>query len=72
MTEYGIFNDEGCVEAQFYSREEAEAAIADRYTDETDDDLEIHEVCPDHEEQRRDVCEECFTEESDDNDEESE
>ena len=47
--EWGIFNDDSAdwtadeaVEAQFYSREEAEAALADRYSD--DDSLVIHAV----------------------------
>lgn len=47
--EYGIFNDESAnwteeesLEAQFYSREEAEAAIKERYADE--DDLTVHEI----------------------------
>lgn len=49
MTEWGIFNDESAdwtageaVEAGFYSREEAERAIAERYS--VDDELTVHEV----------------------------
>lgn len=61
MVEYGLFNDEGLMEGQFYGPEEARAAIADRYTEE--DELEVHEVCPEHEGERRDVCEDCFAEE---------
>lgn len=60
MTEYGLFNDEGLLEGQFYSVAEAEAAIADRYSDE--DDLHVSEVCPDHPDQERDNCEECNAE----------
>jgi len=48
MTEYGLFNDESAdysaeesVEAGFYSREEAEAAILARY--DADDGLVVHE-----------------------------
>lgn len=47
--EWGIFNDEAAdwtaeesVEAGFYSREEAEKAVADRYREE--DELVIHEI----------------------------
>lgn len=63
MTEYGIFNDEGCIERQFYSIKEVIDAIDDRYTFE--DDLEVHVLCEYHEEQRADVCEECWAEEED-------
>jgi hypothetical protein len=63
VIEIGIFNDEGCVEAQFYSVAEAQAAVADRYSDE--DHLVIEEVCPEHEEQAAASCEECFTEDED-------
>lgn len=57
MAEYGLFNDEGCVEAGFYSREEALNARAMRY--DPDDDLEVLEVCPDHEGQPREHCDDC-------------
>ncbi len=55
--EYGLFNDEGLVEGQFYSQEEAIKARDERYTD--DDDLEVLEICPDHPEYARLGCEEC-------------
>jgi hypothetical protein len=49
VTEFGIFNDESAshteneaVEAGFYSREEAEKAIIERYC--VDDALYVHEV----------------------------
>ena len=57
MSEYGLFNDEGCVEAQFYSVEEALRAL--KFYD-PDDDIDVREICPDHDEQARDTCEECF------------
>lgn len=60
-TEYGLFNDEGCVEAGFYSAEEARAAITNDY--DADDGLEIEEICPDHEGQPRCGCEICDSEE---------
>lgn len=56
MTEYGIFNDDSAdytedeaVEAGFYSKEEAEEAIMDRYSD--DDSLTVHEVEEEEEEE---------------------
>ena len=49
MAEYGLFNDEACgwtaeesVEANFFSIEEAEQAIKDRYSEE--DELVIHAI----------------------------
>ncbi len=48
MNEWGIFNDESAdwtaeeaVEAGYYSREEAEAALHERYAD---DDCQTHEI----------------------------
>lgn len=60
-TEFGLFNDEGCVANQFYSRHEAEAFMLTEY--EEDDELHVAEICPEHEEQERDTCEECNAEE---------
>jgi hypothetical protein len=54
MTEWGIFNDESedytadeAIEAGFYSREEAEKALTERYSE--DDDAEV-QVCAEPEE----------------------
>jgi hypothetical protein len=58
MTEFGLFNDEGCVEAGFYSQAEAERANVN-----AEDDLSVHEICPDHDYQERDTCEDCFADE---------
>jgi len=58
-TEYGIFIDEGCVESGFYSREEAEAAVVDRYDGE---EVWIDAICHEHPEQPADKCEECHAE----------
>jgi hypothetical protein len=59
-TEYGIFSDEGCLECGFYSESKARiAARGSEYADEPD--VYVAEMCPDHEEQPRDTCEECFT-----------
>lgn len=57
MIEFGLFNDEGCVERQFYTRRDAEEARDTRY--EPEDELTVHELCPDHEEQPKISCEEC-------------
>lgn len=67
-TEYGIFNDEGCVERQFYRHSDAETAIAENY--DRDDNLRIEEMCPDHadDEQPRDGCELCAEEEEQEED----
>jgi hypothetical protein len=61
MTEFGLFNDEGCVEAGFYSEAEARAAIDHRF--DAEDELTAREICPEHEEQARDTCEDCFADE---------
>lgn len=72
MTEYGIFNDESqnyteneAVEAGFWSREEAEAVLKDRYCD--DDECHVHAVEESEEEDEDEECEE----ECDDEDSES-
>lgn len=57
MTEFGIFNDEGCVECGFYSRKEAEQTLRSNYDE--DDELEVHAICHDHPEQIAEFCEEC-------------
>lgn len=65
-TEYGIFNDEGCVERGFWSAEEAlrELKLMD-----PEDHGDVKELCPEHEEQARDTCEECFAEDEGEEDE---
>lgn len=57
MIEYGLFNDEGCVEAQFYSKEKAQEALA---AYDPEDGLHVAEVCPEHEGEERDSCEETW------------
>lgn len=57
MREYGIFNDEGLIESDFYSREAAQKALAAKYAE--DRWAEVCEVCPDHGDYRRGSCEEC-------------
>jgi hypothetical protein len=43
MIEFGIFSDEGLLEGDFHSREEAEAARVARYVD---DGARVGVVCP--------------------------
>jgi hypothetical protein len=64
---FGIFNDEGLVEGDFYSQEEAQTAIKERYSEE--DDLHVAECCHDHPEQERESCEECNSEDKEEEDE---
>ncbi|MEU8133269.1 hypothetical protein [Streptodolium elevatio] len=65
MPKFGVFSDEGCTDV-FDSREEAEAK-ADEYKAEDDgywaDLIYVEEMCPDHEQQARSSCEDCFGEE---------
>lgn len=60
MAEYGLFSDEGCVESEFFSMDDARQALTD-YSEE--DRLEALEICGDHEEQPRVSCEKCYGEE---------
>jgi hypothetical protein len=53
---FGLFNDEGLVEGEFETHEEATNAL-NRYSEE--DDLHVSEICPDHPGQERDNCELC-------------
>jgi hypothetical protein len=59
MTEFGIFSDEGLLEAGLYSVTAAEEAIADRYADE--EGLEVHAVCAWHVEFAAHACEVCLS-----------
>lgn len=69
MQEYGIWDDlnGGFVDAGFYSEETAQAARDELFATEhdayEDKDLKVLPICPDHDEQPRDTCEECMTEE---------
>jgi hypothetical protein len=62
VNEFGIFSDEGCCERGFFSRAEAEGAIAARY--DPGDGVRAAEVCHDHPDRERDGCEECATEDA--------
>lgn len=63
MKEWGIFNDEGLVESQCWSRDEALRRIAESYSD--DDEVVVYEICPDHEGFPADNYEECDNEDED-------
>lgn len=62
MLEYGLFNDEGCVESGMYSLEEAALRLAEYARAEEEEGIVIDIVCPDHPEQRHESCEECYEE----------
>lgn len=64
-TEYGIWSDAagGFIETQMRSpREAAEARDALVADGEETSDLKVLEICPDHEDQPKAACEECFAE----------
>ena len=63
---YGIFDDEGLLEGDFSTREEAEHEMAVCYPE---DDAHVALICPDHEDQEHGNCESCDTEEDEDSDE---
>lgn len=54
--EYGIFSDEGLLEAGFFSRKEADTALEEFYAL---DDAHVGEVCHDHPNHERETCEPC-------------
>jgi hypothetical protein len=67
MTEYGLFSDEGCFEAQMYSMAEAETRRAEYIRDGEDpEDVTIKEMCPNHEGEANSDCAECWREYADD------
>lgn len=55
--EWGLFNDEGLVEDQFTSAEEAWREIADNYRH--DEGLKVMEMCPFHGGEPTHGCKEC-------------
>lgn len=73
ITEYGIWcaEDGGFTVKQIYSVAEGEKEIVELVAanpDAADYTLTITPVCPDHEEQPKDGCEECYAEELEDED----
>lgn len=67
-TEFGVWSelDGGFLVAQTWSSAEAEKEREQLITDGEDPDyLTVMDICPDHEEQPRDGCEECNAEDDD-------
>lgn len=60
--EFGIFNSEGCVESNLWSRAEAEARAAEAYADE--EDIRVVVICSEHEEEESGRCSKCDAEEN--------
>jgi Ni2+-binding GTPase involved in maturation of urease and hydrogenase len=64
-TEYGIFTEEGCIEADFYDHADAEAAAelyrAQAEEEEVEETYTVKEMCADHRdaEMPRGECDEC-------------
>jgi len=69
MTEYGIFNDEGLLEGQFYDIAKAEAKLASDYNE---DDAYVAAVCPYHSGEEAGHCQSCAQEECDEEADEEE
>ena len=61
-TEFGIFNEEGCIEGGMFSRPEAEARIA--AMGEEAEGCHVAECCIEHPEEEREHCRECMAEET--------
>jgi hypothetical protein len=74
MTEYGVFEDGACIEAGFHgasgkaAAEERAARLVAAHP-EMVDAYEVLEMCPDHEEQPKNGCEECATDGDDESEE---
>lgn len=67
MKEYGVFNDEGCIEDGFWSPTEAEEARQTHIANDPDTDpavYVVHELCAEHrdKEQAKDLCDDCAAE----------
>jgi hypothetical protein len=56
-SEWGLFNDEGLVEQDFWSAAEAAEALIARY--DAEDDLRVAEVCPQCRGGQAEGCENC-------------
>ncbi len=71
MDEYGIFNDEGLIEGDFWTMRQAEGALSDyretaRAEDQEawDESAYAAKICSEHPEQAYEYCEECLGEDS--------
>lgn len=63
MTEYGIFNDEGCIDRGFYCIGEAVKTSLE-YIEAGEENVSVAELCLEHDiEQSVEDCEECWAEE---------
>ena len=60
MAEYGVFNDEGCLDSGYITFAQADAVAAD-FRRQGDEYAKASEICPDHEEQPAGECEDCLT-----------
>ena len=60
MIEYGIFTDEGMIDGPFYSEHEA-GQILITYLN-SGEMAVVKEICPEHQEQEKNTCEECNSE----------
>ncbi|MFD7016163.1 hypothetical protein [Streptomyces sp. NPDC059928] len=63
--EYGIFEDGVCIETGFHGetgKTQAEKTVRELVANnpEMDGAYEVLEICPDHDEQPRRACEDCF------------
>ncbi|NUP39162.1 MAG: hypothetical protein HOY76_19650 [Streptomyces sp.] len=72
--DYGVFEDGECIETGFHGdlgRAAAEATVKAYTDDPTRDELtyEVKELCPEHDEQPKDTCEECHAEADEERDE---
>ena len=67
-TEYGVFNDEGLVEGQFYDVTSANAAAVDM----DDENAYVSLVCESHTDQPYGYCDDCDAEETEDDDDDEE
>lgn len=70
MPEYGVFEDGACIEAGFHGEDgkaAAEEHAASLISADPDmvDAYEVAEICPDHDEQPRNGCEECAEDDGD-------
>ncbi len=61
---FGVFSDEGMISGPFYNRDSAERAMRQDDPD-GESGLYVTGVCPDHEEQPWDACEQCMDEDED-------
>lgn len=73
MTEYAVFNDEGCVASGFWTLAAAELEAAMQRL-EGDEGAHAEEMCdePDHDEQPKFGCEACATDGTEDDTDEDE